>query len=123
MRYGTLYERLVANADIPVDGCGCWIWKGRISNNYPRLNVVIDGKHTTLLAHRTMCEIILGLPVNWLPREIEVDHLCKHPWCIHPDHLEACAQGVNQKRRDGHKTHCGVSWLLTPSSLDDIVWP
>lgn len=123
MRYDTLYERLVANTEEPAWSGGCWIWTGRISANYPRLNVVIDGKHTTLLAHRTMCEIKLGLPINWLPPEIEVDHFCKHPWCIHPDHIEACAQGVNQWRRDGRKVDCGVSWLLTPSSLDDIVYP
>lgn len=125
MKYDSLYARLVANTHEPENDQACWIWSGRISNNYPRLSMRLPGREhpVALLAHRTMCEVVLGLPVNWLPSEIEVDHLCKHPHCINPDHIEACAQGVNQKRRDGHDAHCGVSWLLTPESITETLWP
>jgi len=118
-RYYDLYERIIANTHEPVGGSGCWIWKGRVTRNYPRMSLRLPGRpHPIPVApHRVMCELRLGLPVGWLPPYIEVDHLCKHPWCVNPEHLEACAQGVNQRRRSGYDCHCGISWL----PIDDIV--
>ena len=70
---------------------GCWIWQGsKISTGYGNLRV--NGK--TILAHRYMYELIKGE----IPRELELDHLCRNPICINPAHLEAVTHAENCQR-------------------------
>ena len=75
---------------VPVTGC--WLWMGAIdSNGYPRLYRHYSSK---VMAHRYAYERAKG-PT---PHGLVVDHLCRHPWCVNPDHLEAVPQGTNVLR-------------------------
>jgi hypothetical protein len=102
-RYASLFERLVANTHEPENDQACWIWKGRTDGKsravrYGRLNVRINGKHTTLQPHRVMFELINGVK---LTTEQEVDHWCQCSLCVNPDHLgsEAITKSDNVKLR------------------------
>lgn len=100
-RYGSLYERLVANTHAPDSAHGCWEWKGKTDKRrgregYPFLNVRQNGKVVTLRAHRVMVEQVEGVK---LTPDQEVDHLCFNPRCVNPDHLEVTTKQVNLARR------------------------
>lgn len=95
--YASLFERLVANTYEPANDQACWLWKGKLHyKGYGQLNARIDGKHTTLFAHRCMAEIMLERKLE--PNE-EPDHLCLNRACINPDHLDPVTRKVNNDRR------------------------
>lgn len=110
-KYGTLFERLVANSKIQEDqleSTGCWIWQGRSrgkhrNSQYPRFNIRCDGKHKQLAAHRAMLilmelnekdessmEYFWPLYQFYSIAEFHADHLCEGSGglCINPDHLQ-----------------------------------
>jgi hypothetical protein len=83
----------------------CWLWMGSSSDaqygNFQR-----EGR--LYLAHRYAYEQVRGpIPVG-----LELDHLCRRPRCVNPDHLEAVTPQVNQHRGmspsgiNARKTHC-----------------
>ena len=57
----------------------CWKWKGsHFANGYARY-----GRNQEVL-HKRIFECIYG-PV---PEGSELHHLCRHKWCVNPQHLE-----------------------------------
>lgn len=84
---------------------GCWEWTGaRDPHGYGRWGV--DGK--MVLTHRWMYELHIGK----IPSGFELDHLCRNPPCLNPDHLEPvshrenCLRGTSPLARNAAKTHC-----------------
>lgn len=68
-----------------------------------------NGHNTT--AHRAVYQFLYGE----LTKDLVVDHLCKVPPCVNPDHLEAVSQSENifrgdngdvQRRRHASQTLC-----------------
>ena len=83
---------------------GCWNWAGSLSRyGYGR----IRGKPERL-AHRVVYELLVG-PI---PEGLQLDHLCRNPRCVRPDHLEPVTHRENLLRgetfaaRHAGKTHC-----------------
>ena len=73
---------------IPEPNSGCWIWLGGISERgYGR--VWWRGKHYP--AHRASYEASRG-PIA---AGMVIDHLCRVPGCVNPDHLDAVTQRTN----------------------------
>lgn len=82
----------------------CWLWSGkRGTGGYGHFYA--NGHH---LAHRVAYELSRG-PI---PAGRQLDHLCKNPSCVNPEHLEPvtgyenimrsnCLQALNAR-----KTHC-----------------
>ena len=84
---------------------GCWLWtSSRRTNGYGEM--AAWGKNR--LAHRVMYELLIG-PI---PDGLVLDHLCRTPACVNPDHLEAVTERENILRGSGaaaanaRKTHC-----------------
>ena len=81
---------------------GCWVWSGgRIHEGYGVF--WLGGK--TLRAHRWAYETFVG-PI---PEGLVLDHLCRRPECVNPEHLEPVTQSVNINRGvlwEKEKTHC-----------------
>src|SRR5882672_6137680 len=83
----------------------CWLWTGsRTRKGYGR--VQWDGR--TVQAHRLVYELLVGpIPVG-----LYLDHLCRNPRCVRPDHCEPVSNGENVLRGFGppavnaRKTHC-----------------
>lgn len=102
-KYPSLQERLIANSVLSTesyfDGSPCWVWIGRASANYGRVNVRVNGKHTTQLAHRASWTAFKG-PI---PSGMEIDHLCATSLCINPEHMEPVKGSINLQRRDERK--------------------
>jgi hypothetical protein len=69
---------------------GCWLWTGyRDRSGY--------GFAGRRLAHRVAYEWTKG-PI---PTGLDLDHLCRTPACVNPDHLEPVPHRVNILRGEG----------------------
>lgn len=81
----------------------CWLWTGATSQGYGVISVG-GYKGKNLMAHRVAYELTKG-PI---PEGLVIDHLCRAPRCVNPDHLEAVTTGDNVRRGllGEMKTHC-----------------
>lgn len=86
-------------------GDGCWLWTGPLRRGgYGAFSFRGNSRPASRIA------------VLWSGREIphghHVDHLCRTPQCVNPDHLEVVTPGVNSLRgktfcaENAAKTHC-----------------
>ena len=74
-----------------VKGDDCWEWIGaRNPSGHGRFWVA--GKNAP--AHVFSYELHVG-PV---PEGLHLDHLCRHPWCVNPEHLEPVSLWENLRR-------------------------
>ena len=90
---------------------GCWIWMaGKYHSGYG-IFYVKDGKWKNVRAHRFAYELL----VSPIPKDKELDHLCRNHACVNPKHLEVVSHKENCIRGDGGKkvaemnkakTHC-----------------
>ena len=101
-------ERLMEKVQ-PVPWSGCWLWLGAVnSNGYGHM--LMQGRRF-IDAHRMSYVLHKGT----IPAGLTLDHLCRIPFCVNPDHLEAvsysenCRRGLNPeitRARHAAKTHC-----------------
>lgn len=86
---------------MPEPYTGCWLWTGAVHHSgYAH---VTQGC-VSLMAHRVSYEHFVG-PI---PRELQLDHLCRVRCCVNPAHLEAVTEIENKRRAAPYnrKTHC-----------------
>jgi len=89
-------------------GPDCWEWVGAISDTgYGSFGIA--GR--TCYAHRVAYERQKGR----ISEGFDIDHLCRNPTCVNPDHLEAVSRRENCRRGKWGllKTHCpqGHAWI------------
>ncbi len=83
---------------------GCWVWQHYLDpHGYGRCKT---GRSS--LAHRNVYEEHRG-PI---PEGLTLDHLCRNPPCVNPDHLEPVTNAENSRR--GNMTR------LTREQVDEI---
>jgi hypothetical protein len=81
---------------------GCWLWQlslsiqgyGMLQLNFGRDKQTGKRRVRTMVAHKLMWETKYG-PV---PKGLELDHLCRNPRCVNPEHLEAVTHEENMRR-------------------------
>jgi hypothetical protein len=90
-------------------GGNCWPWKGVTGpSGY--------GTFRNYRAHRVAYTLMRG-PI---PDGLTLDHLCRNPSCVNPQHLEPVTSVVNTMRGtspmalNARKTHCPKGHLLGP---------
>lgn len=98
----SLFERFWSKVDTTGD---CWLWRGsRNTKGYGSFRV----GNKTLTVHRIAYELLIG-PI---PDGLTLDHLCRNPVCVNPNHLEPLTgrentlRGDNPPARNARKTHC-----------------
>lgn len=73
---------------------GCWLWTGNLTSSgahgYGRFSIAGE----MVLAHRWLYEQMVG-PI---PEGLSLDHLCRHPRCVYPLHLEPVTHAENVRR-------------------------
>ena len=69
---------------------GCWEWLAHLHKGYGQFGV----KRVIKYAHRVSYELLKG-PI---PAGLEIDHLCKNPKCVNPNHLEPVTRQENLSR-------------------------
>jgi hypothetical protein len=81
---------------MPEPMSGCWLWLGHPSNSgYGRI-LVTHRPRKFLQAHRASFLLHHG----WLPTG-DIDHACRTPLCVNPDHLRPAARTQNNANRRG----------------------
>lgn len=86
----------------------CWLWTGGTGLSYGVY--VRDGK--TWVAHRWSYTVHFGD----IPDGLVIDHLCRTPRCVRPDHLEAVTLAENSRRAAAtrkNQRECGRGHVLT----------
>lgn len=95
---------------------GCWDWVG---NTGPSGYGKIKSRGRNLRAHRWMYEQVKGE----IPSGLTLDHLCRRPICVNPDHLEPVTtrentmRGLGFARANAEKTHCIRGHDLVPGNI------
>ena len=95
-------DRFLSKID-PAPG-PCWMWVG--SRNAKGYGQFFDGK--TVKAHRWAYQFFVG-PI---PKGLVIDHTCRVPSCVRPDHLRVLSNRTNILIGSGppalnrRKTHC-----------------
>lgn len=74
----------------------CWLWTGAKASIYGH------GKFGRVKAHRWAYENLVG-PI---PTGLTIDHLCRVPACVNPEHLEPVKLAENIRRAAAAQTHC-----------------
>lgn len=70
---------------------GCWIWMGSI-DHHGYGSAKVDGFPRR--AHRVVYQRLRGE----IPAGLHLDHLCRHRFCVNPDHLEPVTSAENTRR-------------------------
>lgn len=83
-----------------VDERGCWVWQGDVTSyGYGSITWREDGKRYRIGAHRYFYQRKYG-PI---PTGLHLDHLCRNPLCVNPDHLEPVTHAENLRRGNSTK--------------------
>ena len=80
------------------EASGCWLWTRSIYQGYGR----VRSGGTWKPAHRVSYEAFLG-PI---PDGLHIDHLCRNPRCVNPNHLEPVTQAENTRRHFALQVSC-----------------
>ncbi|MGH6792788.1 MAG: HNH endonuclease [Methyloceanibacter sp.] len=88
---------------------GCWLWHGYVdARGYAKFQ--LDGRMQW--AHRVSYLLSKG-PI---PKGLTLDHLCRTPSCVNPDHLEIVTRAENQ-RRAARREFCPKGHPLSDDNL------
>ena len=103
---------------IPVTESGCWLWIGGASRfGYGAYWHPVEKRLVT--AHRFSYECLKGE----IPAGLQIDHLCRVPCCVNPDHLEAVTPKENTLRSNSvsaikaRQIHCSKGHPLSGDNL------
>jgi hypothetical protein len=98
-------------AKIEVDPeSGCWMWLAGLRGGYGQVRW--GGRNWA--AHRLVYELLVGPIADGL----DIDHLCRTPPCVNPEHTEQVTRRENIRRGtcpaavNARKTHCAKGHLL-----------
>lgn len=98
----------------------CIEWtKNRDDAGYGLIRVLVNGKKTSLRAHRIAWEAKYGK----IPAGLVIDHLCRNPPCINTDHLEVVTtrtnvlRGIGNAAQNARKTHCVAGHELSGANI------
>jgi hypothetical protein len=84
----------------------CWIWTGPLGTDG------VYGKWRKTTAHRAVYLEMVGE----IEPGYEIDHLCRTPLCVNPEHLEAVTPEENRRRKYAAIVECINGHAYTESN-------
>lgn len=88
----------------------CWIWTGAHAK---RGYGLFWHSGRMRWAYRWLYLTVVGV----VPEGLELDHVCRTPACVRPDHLEPVTHAENMRRGStATKTHCAQGHEFTESN-------
>jgi hypothetical protein len=107
----------VVENSMPEPNSGCWLWLGHVNRQgYGRF---VLGSRAWHSAYRTSYEAFKGeIPTGFI-----IDHLCRVPGCVNPDHLEVVTprtnalRGISFSAINAAKTHCAKGHPFSGDNL------
>jgi hypothetical protein len=112
---GDALARFMGQVRPPAENGGCWLWLGVVNNaGYPTFRA---GRRVEP-AYRWLYEQL----EREVPTGLELDHLCRTPRCVNPDHVEPVTHRENIRRGNAvmginaRKTHCAQGHEFTPEN-------
>lgn len=93
----------------------CWLWTGMVAGTKSRYGYFRPGTKSTdrrSLAHRWAYERWVG-PI---PEGLQVDHTCRQPLCVRPEHLEPVTAAENMRRARQAVCDKGLHDLTDPAN-------
>lgn len=112
-------ERIASRIDFNAPN-ECWYWTGELDRRggYGALAAPteIPSKWKRRKAHRLIYELLVG-PI---PAGLHLDHLCRTPRCVNPDHLEPVTALVNIRRGRAPTAVASVAGTCTQGHADDF---
>jgi len=115
------WSRVNKNGPIPENPSlgRCWLWTGVTSGKHWNLEYGRVHLHGKLIGSHVAS---YRLHRGEIPQGKELDHLCRNPMCLNPDHLEAvthrvnCLRGARSAARKP-KSHCRRGHPYEPGSF------
>lgn len=104
--FSTLPEKI--QRKITVEENGCWTWYK--ANGWGYGTIHHEGRSQA--AHRVIYTALSGE----IPEGLHLDHLCRNPLCVNPEHLEPVTQQENNRRRDARR---GEGRFRNPQALSE----
>lgn len=92
-------ERILSKVDYTPN---CWVWSWSL-DRHGYGQVRLNG--TTRRSHRVIYELL----VADVPKDLDIDHLCRNRACVNPNHLEPVTRSTNLLRGrlwQSKKTSC-----------------
>ena len=98
----------------------CWEWKASDNGTgYGKFYLKGWQNSEFIYAHRVSYILYYGK----IPKNYEIDHLCRNRICVNPQHLEAVLgkinilRGISCSAQNARKTHCIKGHLLSDENL------
>lgn len=108
---GSMAERFDAGF-VAEPNSGCWLWFKALNNKGYGVIGRPGSSAGTMYAHRYSYELHRGS----IPQGLVLDHKCRTPSCVNPDHLEAVTQRENVLRGNNSAQtrtgHCKLGHVL-----------
>lgn len=84
-------DRFWSKVDVPLQISCCWEWTAcRLPTGYGRVSL----GESEYYAHRVSYTVLMG-PIE---SNMVIDHLCRNPPCVNPDHMQVVTMEVNSSR-------------------------
>ncbi len=92
-------REIIEERSVPEALTGCWLWTGAMTKGYGDIWAPAFG---TRKAHRLSYLVFKGQ----IPVELALDHKCRNPSCVNPDHLEPVTREENTRRYAASLLRC-----------------